>query len=379
MSATTTTNKMKTAMSSAMSSAKNNIVNFTIFAIVVTICVLIAVYIYKISNQNSKNCTNMANLYSGFPTISNLVVPPNTQPCIRDYYIKTAYNCCSAGNFKNDFVNVCALKTCIQQGVRCLDFEIYSINNKPVIAVSSNLDFYTKQSLNFVPFADAMTIITNYAFSSATCPNPNDPLILHFRIMSNHIDIYNAMANTLGDAFPAQMLLDSSYSYESNGVNFGMTPITSLLGKIIISVDKTNPLFESTDLDEYVNIASNSQFMRALQFTAGVKNTPDMNELINFNKKHMTICLPDLNKNPINSSAPLAFSYGCQMVAMCFQNNDSNLIFYNEEFNKANTAFILKPAELRYIPVTVDIPPPPPLEYSYQTRPVTSDFYSFSV
>ena len=58
---------------------------------------------------------------------------------LRDYYIKTAYNCCTAGEYKNDFVNVCALKNCIRQGARCLDFEIYSVKGSPVVAAGPGL------------------------------------------------------------------------------------------------------------------------------------------------------------------------------------------------------------------------------------------------
>jgi hypothetical protein len=150
------------------------------------------------------------------------------------------------------------------------------------------------------------------------------------------------------------------------------------MGKVIIIVDKTNPLFEGTSLDEYVNISSNSIFMRCLQYH-DVRYTPDMNELINFNKKNMTICLPDLGEYPINPSAPLAMNYGCQMVAMCFQNNDSNLSFYNDEFNSNNSAFIVKPMNLRYIPVNAPIPPPPAENLSYKSRDVSSDFYAFQI
>ena len=39
-------------------------------------------------------------------------------------YIKTAYNCCSGGNYKNDYVDLCVLKNILKQGVRGLDFEI---------------------------------------------------------------------------------------------------------------------------------------------------------------------------------------------------------------------------------------------------------------
>ena len=85
-------------------------------------------------------------------------------------------------HYKNSFVNLCALKNCIKQGVRCLDFQIYALNNDPVIAVSSVGDFNTKQSFNSIPFANAMNIVDNFAFSGNKCPNPGEPLILHFRI-----------------------------------------------------------------------------------------------------------------------------------------------------------------------------------------------------
>ena len=39
--------------------------------------------------------------------------------------------------FKNTYVDTCALKEIIGQGVRALDFQIYSVDNLPVIAVSS--------------------------------------------------------------------------------------------------------------------------------------------------------------------------------------------------------------------------------------------------
>ena len=53
-------------------------------------------------------------------------VSPNKN--LRDFYIKTAYNCCASGQFKNDYVGACALYNAIAQGVRCLDFEIYCLN-----------------------------------------------------------------------------------------------------------------------------------------------------------------------------------------------------------------------------------------------------------
>jgi hypothetical protein len=58
--------------------------------------------------------------------------------------------------------------------------------------------------------------------------------------------------------------------------------------------------------------------MRSLRYY-DVKFTPDMQELIEFNKKNMTIAMPDLSADADNPSASLAMKYGCQMIAMAFQ------------------------------------------------------------
>lgn len=347
-------------------------------SMIVLILLMVIWWIYSKLTLDKANCKQMNNLYKDFPLMHTINIS-NEQFShkLRDYYIKTAYNCCSSGNFKNDFVNICALKNCIKQGVRCLDFEIYSIDNKPVISVSSQNVFDVKEAYNSVSFSNAMSIISDYAFSGSTCPNPGDPLLIHLRIMSSNKPIYDEMAKVLYNTL-SRRLLGKKFSYENNGKNIGMTPLKDLMGKIVIMADRSNPLFSETLLDEYVNIASNSVFMRALRFH-DVRYTPDMQELIEYNKKNMSIVLPDVSSDTQNPSAMLSLNYGCQMPALSFQSFDANLEFYNEMFETAGSAFSLKPIELRFIPVTVPAPPPPNPDYSYEKRDVSSDYYSFTV
>ena len=69
--------------------------------------------------------------------------------CLLNYKIKTAYNCCAINNFKNSWVSECALINCINAGARCLDFEIYSVNDSPVIGFSSReINLNMKESFN---------------------------------------------------------------------------------------------------------------------------------------------------------------------------------------------------------------------------------------
>jgi hypothetical protein len=351
---------------------------FLIFVTVVLI-VMIILWVYSKTKLNSRNCSVMDSLYKDFPKIHNINPSnENYKNNLRDYYIKTAYNACSAGGFKNDFVNTCALTNCIKQGARCLDFQIYSLENSPVIATSSVSDFTVKETYNSVPFSEAVQIINDYAFSGSTSPNPNDPLIIHLRMMSNNKEIYGMMAKDITTIL-GRRILGPKYSYENHGNNLGSLPLSEFLGKIIIIVDKTNPLFEDTPLDEYVNLASNSIFMRCLRYSSGIKYTPDIDELTEYNKKNMTICLPDISPSSENYSASLAFKCGCQMVGMSFQNFDNNMEYYDEFFDSAGSAFVLKPEPLRFVPITIDPPTPPPERYSYKQRDISSDFYKFTI
>jgi hypothetical protein len=383
---------IKTNVSDKMSNIKTNISNvinmvkdatggtsiikMISFAIIFSMIILSIVYASITIKRNKTNCKNLDSLYPKFPKITSI---NNNQQIynLRDYYIKTAYNACSAGMFKNDFVNICALKNAIKQGARCLDFEIYSLNDKPVIAVSPVSDFYTKGSYNSVNFDEAMDIISTYAFSNSTCPNPNDPILLHFRIMSNNVKIYDAMAKSLYTNLQTKML-DKQYSYEFEGKNLSAEPIKNLMGKVIIMVDRKNPLYQQTPLDEYVNIASGSIFLRNYTFSQ-IKNIQDFNELTEFNKKNMTIVLPDKSANDKNISSALPMTYGSQMIGMSLQSKSDNLEYYNKLFEEQNTAFVLKPEKLRYVPVTIPVPTPPNPAYSYEKREVKSDYYKFDI
>lgn len=346
---------------------KDSVVHFIVITIVISIFLILAAWIINTLTLKNKNCKNIEKVYSSPPTISS--IDPHSHIFshkLRDYYVKTAYNCCCTGNFKNDFVDLCALENCIKQGARCLDFEIYSYNNKPVIAASSVNNFDIKETYNYVLFADAMKRIGDLGFSDGFAPNAKDPLILHFRIMSNHKDIYDKMAYDLNDHL-AQYLLDNNHSYENHGKNLGLMELKDLMGKIIIIVDKSNPLFEDTKLDEFVNQSSNSIFMRMLRYNH-VKNTPDMQDLINFNKKNMTIVLPDLNDNDTNPSSTVIMNYGCQFIAMSFQNFDGNMEYYSLFFDKKNSAFVLKPERFRYEKKYIEKPDLPPKDWSLAPR-----------
>jgi hypothetical protein len=298
---------------------------------------------------------------------------------LRNFYIKTALNCCCLGEWKNDYVDVIALQSAIAQGYRCLDFEIYSQDNKPVVAASTKNSFYYKETYNSIPFSDAMYAVAQNAFNPTKTPNGTDPLFIYLRIKSNNPKIIPDIVAAINAQFGGQ-LLGPDYNYAYNGNNLGQSPISHFVGKVIIITDLSNPLCTDKDLPlfQLINFGSNSPFLHQLQYEMGVKNTPDMDALIDHNKKNMSIVFPDPPFQE-NINFNIASAFGCQFIGMMPQLKDDNLAIYNAAFDNAGSSFILKPPELCYQPVVIETPPPQNPALSLAGRNYSTDYASWSV
>ena len=388
-----TTNSVKQQVLSGVNAIKNlDIKNPSPVAIhwfgisfIIVILLWVITYITAKLNLDTTNCTiiSKSNKKSTqiTPLSNKLSTPDYAGKNMRDFYIKTAYNCCASGDFKSDYVSLCALYNVIAQGCRCLDFEIYCLNDTPVVAVSSIDQIGVKQSYNFLNAAEVFSEINKYAFNGNTipkldvrskdesqrfCPNPSDPLFLHFRLKTNNVNVVNQLASIIAQTFESK-LLPIEFMRESNGKNMTRTPIKDLVdtinGKVIIMVEKNSNtggmpiLYQSANMWELTNITTNSVFIHEKRFTE-IKNTNAPKEIIDYNRQNMTIVLPDLNENNTNYIYIVPRMLGCQFIAMNFQNNDQNLISYNNFFDNMKSAFVPRPNELLYVPVFVPAPEP---------------------
>jgi len=342
-------------------------------SVLAVILIWIMSYIITKLNLGQINCANIQSTNTNDVTLNSDWINSNSPDVqyrdLRDYYIKTAYNCCASGEFRNDYVNLCALKNVIRQGVRCLDFEIYCMDNKPVVATSAIDVLGIKETYNSLPISDVLNEVSITAFShNATtivnkkvvpqCPNPDDPLLLHFRLKTNDVKVLNTLGAVIAKYF-SDRLMPIQYMKENNFKNMTGVPVKDMKGKVIIMVEKTGPLlYQSNNLWEVTNVTTNSTFIREMRYF-DVKNISNMNELEEYNKQNMTIVLPDLKDTNENYTSYVPMAMGCQMCAMNFQNVDENLNAYNANFEKVKSAFVLRPEKLRYVPTYVDIPPPP--------------------
>ena len=335
------------------------------------ITVLIGIYIYY-RTQVVKETTDLNTMTATLATIPVTMAGINNvdaqfQYKLRDYYVASSYNSCCPGDFLDDYVSLEALTQVIKRGARLLDFEIYSYQGDVIVAAGPSDNYHFKGTYNGIPIGEAFDTVNRYAFSGGA-PNQHDPLFLHLRIKSNIQDVFFQVANALTANFNNLLSqADSKYAYEAHGENFTKEPLLNFQNKVIIICDNAGNGFRGTPLDELVNLTSNSQFFRGVR-SYDVEFTPDMNDLIEFNKKNMSLVQPDLSALNKNQNAALQQKYGCQMTCMNYQNMDTNLEYYLKFF--ANSAFVLKPKALRYVPVTFTRPPPQDPQLSYAPRPI---------
>lgn len=351
--------------------------NTILFSMVIVVIAVIGLLTY-FSIQNGKKSANnkkMFTLKEKYPPKMSSINPSDGQHqyALRDYYILTSYNSCCGGDYANDYVSREALETVIEMGARCLDFEIYLVDGRPVVGASTKDSIYLKQTYNAIPFADAMQIVADKAFTDA--PNPRDPLLLVFRIKSNQLETYNKMATILENTLASRML-GPEYAYESRGKDMGVHPLKDFMEKVIFVVDVSNPTYQQSKLEEFINIGANSPFLRMERSTEMV-HTHDFHGLKEYNKKHMSYCMPDLSSTQ-NEHIDTKYNYGIQMVGLMFQHNDAGFEHGYTRF-QGKQGFLLKPKEMRFVPNTIAPPKEQNPDVSYQPKQVQGRGYTITV
>jgi len=274
---------------------------------------------------------------------------------MKNYYIKTAYNACCGDGYKNNFVNICALEKCIQVGARCLDFEIYSYNGEPIVASSTANNNSIKETYNYIKLTKLFDILSNKSFDETYTSCANDPMFLHFRIMSENKVIYDKF----GEYIEKHLINNKDNFVDKNKYNYRNTDQETFLQahigdkhfnkRFIIMVHTLHvPILDNSKLANYVHIRSGSnalRFYRYEQIVAAGRNNPMM---IDDSHRNLIMVLPNINNSLQNYDPLLPFNNGCQFVAMKFQNIDNNLVGYYKMFTEnGGHSFVLKPNDLR--------------------------------
>lgn len=348
-------------------------------AIVIAIFGVVAYYRTQV-NKRTANVKNMESIYEKKKTQLSTIT--DSDPTLRDkifnYYIASSYNSCCAGEFQDSYVTLDALKQVIKSGARVLDFEIYSVNGKCVVAASAFDNEHLKGTYNSLPIETVIKTVNDNAFTNA--PNNGDPLFLHFRIKSEREDVYEPLATSIKTHF-APKLMEAMWGYEGRAgsnsdesKNLAFEPLMYIRNKVIIMGSQKNNNFkkQGNPFYELVNFGSDSLYFTSLR-NHDVQYASSVDEMRGLNKDRLALTMPDWSEVNTNPPAALHQSLGCQMICMNYQNMDKNMRYYLEFFNDNGYAFVLKPPELRYIVEELDCPAPPDPALSYAARSYHSD------
>lgn len=259
---------------------------------------------------------------------------------LKDYIIKSSYNSAVTGKH----VNIDMVKHLLNRGVRLLDFEVMLIDNAPMITYTDDKNLESINTDNTLLLDNVFSMIVTNAFVQPT-PNVKDPLFIHLRIKSKDDDkqLYRLIAKSIDST-----LKDKIYS----GKITKETPLSEIMGKIVIIVDKTitrNYIKISEceadekhcyDLKNFVNLESGSDDLFLHKYT----------ELLNLSYDHirvedrcslctstenMRLVTPDsINMNSNNPDIDdFILNYGSQFVLYKFYSKDENLEKYEKMFD----------------------------------------------
>ena len=322
-----------------------------VFAIIVVVGII---YISSIlSGNGNKQCKIIDQIYQKNTTIQPITnnKPFNDAP-VNYFYIKTAFNCCSVGNYVDNYVNTCILSQIIAQGVRCLDVQIFNLNGVPVIS-TSNIPFvnsdstYIKETYNYVLFSTAMEIVVNEGLlNSSTCNNHTDPMFINLRMFTKNTSVFNTVATILAN-YKNRFLLRNEYN-EANQTEFFKTVILSdLMNKMIIMVNSDLSVLSTTNLYQYTNVISGPSTPYFWTLTYNDLQMEDSTDVIDFTALKMAMVIPSQtdgvpqNPNPIESCG-----LGIQFIGMAYQVFDNYLIASEDKFDQSGYAFVMKPRSL---------------------------------
>jgi hypothetical protein len=322
-----------------------------VFAVAVVLFTLY--YISHKLNLIKTNCSKL-NIQPNSTVLSIKDVKTNTNinDTLNNYFIKTAYNCCCTGNFKNDYVDPCALRNCATNGVRALDFQIYSLNNMPIVSASSVTSNQYKEIYNHITFYDAMKHVSKWFITDSTNVNSKDPLFLIFRLQSTNSTIYNMMAQTLNEVFGYGSLLGNMIYIVPKNTTLDNTKLEILLQKVVIIVDPTygdKSAFENSKLSSFTSLVVGSSLSNHIYRESELLSVVDINKSTGKDtnvSNNINILYPNLqvNKNNYDFVTTGIFNK-ISFIGMNFQYYDVYLTDYNAIFT--NCAILNKSGTLK--------------------------------
>ena len=346
--------------------------------LVVFICGCVALYLYITSPpakppsdaEGTKTLDTVKSVISPDTAKENFANAPVGCPSpnvLCDYTMASSANSVYAGKTAYDFTYVTSIQKVIQSGARLVDLHIYDIDDVPTVGLSDKKTgtLYS----NGVTLEDCCVSVANTAFADSTPGNKN-PFVLSLKFHCSDNAFITKCADVLKTTI-SKYLLDLPYTYQKK--NLAIEPVCNLLGKIIVVSGKET---KGNGMDELVNMSWDSSNLRRLTYRQAAE-TYDYEELTEFNRRGITLVVPEDGTDFKNGNPQICFGFGCQWIAMNYGSLDDGLDVYIGEFLQGSMN--LKPETLRYKPTKYETPKQQNPAVSFQPKQITSPMYDFTI
>jgi hypothetical protein len=338
---------------------------FSLFLLIVMITIFYHFTAGSATATNSRAALSMGT-YSKVTQLAPLGCPVSDDTRLCDYYIASSAYSTFPSSYVFDYISDGVIPLVVKAGARLVELDIYADgNDKPVVGLKNEaIGFdYAK---NTVTFESCCVSIANSAFNKVETSLSSDPFILSLMFHTNKTHTINACAEIIKTTL-SKYTLGPDYAYHRK--NLAVEPICNVAGKLII-VSGGN--MKGTLIEELVNLSWSTSSLRRLTYMQA-SQPHDHDELINSNRQHITMVVPDPDPDLQNNNPTILFGYGCQWNLMNYGSLDGMMELYIGNFQQGSV--ILKPEHLRYKPKTIKSPVLPDPSVSFQPMSHTSPIY----
>lgn len=298
---------------------------------------------------------------------------------LADFWVASSYRSYLPCTNYLDYASTASISKILSKGCRFIHLDVFTSHfhpdAEPVVHAGEEKGqwMYTTS----ITFEEAIREVARVAFNGSLVPNETDPLFLCLEFKTwSQTGVVNKCAGILRKYLEG-VFLPVNYAYQGRytSTHLPMTPIQELFGKVVIISLGTD--IKGTAMDELTNLQPNMMGnLRVLQHTS-VRDAREPDELIEFNKKNMTIVFPVLpGRKKDNINFYPAMFLGCQFICMNYTEPTEMMHRYVKRFRTG--AFRLKPWKLRYHPITVPQPLKQNPKVSFTPKTMTTPYFSIT-
>jgi hypothetical protein len=313
-----------------------------------------------------------------------------------NYYVLASYNTPCEGSYDGGTVSTRQIRKVLKNGARFIDFAVYTMpqsctgdgtSDEPAVAGSNSESDISIGTSNCLPLSHVVREVASTAFSAGRVPRPTEPLLLHFRIHTQHESTLTQLGHLIKRELGSRLLPANKFGgndvHGPATVSILATPLAELRGKCIIIIESKNREWANNRaLADVVNVAHGTGEPFFTKTTAPIlRATAAPGSLRERNKQTLALITPTTEHGSGPHTFPIgpALWVGSQLPAVAFQTDDENTRAAIEFFKTRKAGFVLKPLQLQQFIIKLKKPQPQDKALSYTPRTTTKPYFKLTV